>query len=553
MKLMRKWLSLILITLLAGLLRFWNLGSMPPSANWDEISHGYNAYSLLQTGQDEWGKSFPLIFRAFGDYKLPLYIYLTIIPVFLFGLNVFAVRFVSALAGTLAIPGIYFLYTTLFPHQTITVRDRKINFGLIAAFVLAVLPWHFFLSRPALEANLALTLIIYGAYFLLKSRYLPASILLALSLHTYNTERIFVPLFLLAFVLIKRKEIKFSKTIIISFLIFLFSASLVGYQMLSGVGMARYEKLKILSPNTIFQIGEWRQNSHLPSPLPTLLYNRPVYFVKTVIANYLGYFSPQFIFQQKGAQTQFAIPQQNLYTWPVLFLALIGLYFCLKSFKNKNPQILLAWLLLSPLAASVTADPPQAIRPNPLIPAVVCLSVLGLYYLTDRFNRYAGFILSLYLGSALVFFGFYLHIYNTTYAQAYSGSWQYGYQQMLQFVSDHQSQYSRIFITKKYGEPHIFYAFFNKLNPKEIQPGGDNIRFYQSDWYWTDKIGKVYFVNDWDIPDTDVYQLKLESGSLVSTANSLLISSDHAPRNVNKLETINFLNGQTAFIISAMP
>ena len=104
---MRKWLPLILITLLAGLLRFWDLGSMPPSANWDEISHGYNAYSLLQTGQDEWGRSFPLIFRAFGDYKLPLYIYLTVIPVFLFGLNVFAVRFVSAPIGEARISRIH--------------------------------------------------------------------------------------------------------------------------------------------------------------------------------------------------------------------------------------------------------------------------------------------------------------------------------------------------------------------------------------------------------------------------------------------------------------
>ena len=130
---MRKWLSLLLITLLAGILRFGHLGSMPPSPNWDEVSHGYNAYSILQTGQDEWGRSFPTIFKAFGDFKLPLYIYLTTLPVAIFGLNVFSIRFISALAGVLAIPGIYLLFSALFPGKHISLKNKKIELGIIAA------------------------------------------------------------------------------------------------------------------------------------------------------------------------------------------------------------------------------------------------------------------------------------------------------------------------------------------------------------------------------------------------------------------------------------
>src|SRR3990167_4679351 len=108
---------LVLITLVGLALRFWKLDQFPVSLNWDEISHGYNAYSILTTGKDEWGMSWPLIFRAFGDFKLPVYIYLTVIPVFLFGLNAFAIRFVSTLAGVIAIPLIYFLAKQLFPDR----------------------------------------------------------------------------------------------------------------------------------------------------------------------------------------------------------------------------------------------------------------------------------------------------------------------------------------------------------------------------------------------------------------------------------------------------
>ena len=60
---------LIIIVILAACLRLVALAWNPASLNWDEVSHGYNAYSILMTGKDEWGQLFPLTnFRAYGDY-----------------------------------------------------------------------------------------------------------------------------------------------------------------------------------------------------------------------------------------------------------------------------------------------------------------------------------------------------------------------------------------------------------------------------------------------------------------------------------------------------
>src|SRR3989338_825512 len=147
---------LISITLIGFLFRVWNITNTPPSLNWDEVSHGYNAYSILKTGHDEWGIRFPLIFRAFGDYKLPLYIYLTTPMIAIFGLNTFSVRLVSVLAGTIAIPLIYLLTNELFKNKK---ENNSYNHGILAMLLLAFLPWHIFLSRAAFEANLALTFI----------------------------------------------------------------------------------------------------------------------------------------------------------------------------------------------------------------------------------------------------------------------------------------------------------------------------------------------------------------------------------------------------------
>ena len=66
-------LLLFLIIFLATVLRFWQLGSVPLSPDWDEVSLGYNAYSIFHTGHDEYGKFFPIVLQSFGDYKPALY------------------------------------------------------------------------------------------------------------------------------------------------------------------------------------------------------------------------------------------------------------------------------------------------------------------------------------------------------------------------------------------------------------------------------------------------------------------------------------------------
>ena len=94
---------LVLILILAAFLRFWQLGRVPPSPDWDEAALGYNAYSLMRTGADEYGQKLPLVLRSFDDYKPAVYAYLAILPIKIFGLNVFAVRLHAALLGTLAV------------------------------------------------------------------------------------------------------------------------------------------------------------------------------------------------------------------------------------------------------------------------------------------------------------------------------------------------------------------------------------------------------------------------------------------------------------------
>ena len=65
----------------------------------DESSIAYNAYLVSRTGRDEHGQAWPLYFRAFGEYKNPIYIYLLASIFRLTGPSILAARLLSVTAG----------------------------------------------------------------------------------------------------------------------------------------------------------------------------------------------------------------------------------------------------------------------------------------------------------------------------------------------------------------------------------------------------------------------------------------------------------------------
>jgi len=98
--------KITLILLLAFLLRFWQINKIP-SLNPDEAALGYNAYSLIRTGKDEHGASWPLHFKSFGDYKPGGYVYLAIPFVKVLGLTPLAVRLPNLIFSVLTILVLY--------------------------------------------------------------------------------------------------------------------------------------------------------------------------------------------------------------------------------------------------------------------------------------------------------------------------------------------------------------------------------------------------------------------------------------------------------------
>jgi len=149
--------KLISLFLIIGIiLRFWQLTKYPVSLSMDETAIGYNAYSILKTGKDEWGEFLPLAFKSVGDYKPPVNVYLTVPFIAIFGLTEFATRLPSALMGSLSI---VFLVLLL-----IKLKISKQS-SYLTGIWLSILPWHIHFSRASFEAVTALFFLIVGTYY----------------------------------------------------------------------------------------------------------------------------------------------------------------------------------------------------------------------------------------------------------------------------------------------------------------------------------------------------------------------------------------------------
>lgn len=537
---------LILIIILGVVLRFWQLDKIPVSLNWDEVSQGYNALSILKTGRDEWGNFLPLTnLRAYGDYPTTFYMYATIPFVYFFGLSEITVRLPSAIFGSLLVLVIYYFCELIF---------KKRSVSLTVAFFVALSPWSLFLSRQAIQATPATFLLALGIYLFIKGTKennqlnIVGTIMLGLSAYAYHNTRIFSPLFFLVLLLVYRKQLLLSlkKLFLLLILAGIFFVPLF-FVVLSPEGSARSAWVGILDQGAINDINTARGSSTLIPVLAKLFHNKLTYFVPKALNNYLGYFSPQFLGIKGGTQYQFNVQGSGIINPLDLLLLYLGLILLIVRYKSldQDKRLLLYWLLLAPLPAAITRDPFQVVRATTMLPVVYLVVAYGLSEIlgfAKTWPRHTKALFEIvFLIVYLTWFALYLRNWLLVYNQKYSQAWQYGYKQVIIYAKENYSSYGHIAFTKNYGEPHEFVLFFNSFDPSSYRNDPNLVRYGKSDWYWVDSFEKYLFINDWEV--------KAKSASF---KNTLLITS---PGNYDShgklLKTINFLNGSPAFDIVA--
>ncbi len=473
-------LIIFLILILASLLRIYKVNVYPPLL-WDEASLGYNAYSLLKTGKDEFGTILPLTLKSFGDYKPALYAYIDIPFVAIFGLTQFAVRLPSVLAGILTV---YLIYLV------IDLYTKNTKLALLASFLLATNPFHILLSRGAWETNLVSTFFLAAIYFLQNKKYLFSIIFFVLPAYTYQSAKLTAPLLFLTTLLIYPKV----KTVYKLAIFFCLFSPLI-FLNFFGKDSNRFKTMTILSYTQ-------------PDISKTSIFFPQLWFMtKNVLIRYFNHFSPQLLFTQGDWQN----PRQSApYTGILLLITLPFLIIGLFSSKpNKLHQLLLIWLFLAPIPSSLTKDIVQPVRATSFIIPLVFFTAVGIEKILKHKFLLSLFIIVLVINLAYVQEMYYQHMVKKSPQE-----WLFGYQEAIQFALNKQSE--QTFFTNFYGQPHIYYAFVSKMDPV----------YYQSQIKLTttsNDVGTVDKLNSWEFKDINFNQYKdYKNITLVMSRDELL-------------------------------
>lgn len=456
-------LILIIIFLLSFFVRFYSVTKTPPLL-WDEAALGYNAYSILQTGKDEFGQFLPLIFKSFGDFKPGLYTYLSVPFIYLFGLNEISVRLPSIIFGSLT-PVLLYLLITKF-------NSKSKSLALYSSLLLAISPFSIHFSRNAWETNILTFELILASYFFLSKRFFFSALIFGLTLFTYQSAKMISLFLILSLVITNRSQIQANlKVFLLKFILPLFIFSLpIACGLFFGQDANRLKVVSLLSyprsqVETEMIISESNNLDY------QTFYSQPFFFTRNFLSRYFNHFSPRYLFFEGDWQNpRHSAPYVGMLLYPSLVLLPLGIFFYLSSKKDLLSNLMLLWLIFAPIPAALTRDSVQSTRAMSLSVPLIYFSALGIYFITTflkshllRITFYL-LLITVYLLSFL----YYSDLYLNHMVKKNPNDFLYGHRQAIEYVLKNGDG-KQVFFTNFYGQPHIFYLFYSQYSPERYQ------------------------------------------------------------------------------------
>ena len=466
----RSKIVLFVVTIVVLLLHLFKYNQVPACINADEAAYGYNSFSILKTGKDEYDSSLPARLKSFGDYKLPLYSYLDLPFVAFFGLNETSTRLPAIIIGILFPIILYFLTKKLFEREDIS---------LVAALLASVSPWIQIMSRHAHESlpatffiTLSLTILLYlKEKFALKKIAL-FFIFLVLSLFSYHFGRIFTIFIFIYFVYLiffdKRNALFNLEKKIKSILILLFLA--IGTIFI--VTELKYSPDRI--SNLIFynragfrlSINQLRGEHQIRT-----IHNSLTHALNEQSKEYLRYLSPEFLVIKGDENPRFGFPGISPITIAEYLLVLAGFYYLFKKQEN-NRYLLLFLLLISPISASLSWQSYSINRSFYLIVPILVISSYGFVELYKSLKKERHLWPSWLLVGAYIFtlymtwdFYFYHYPKRATVITA----WQCGYKELAGYIRENYNKFDKFYVTTRHGQPYIFLLYYLAYSPEKYQ------------------------------------------------------------------------------------
>ena len=445
---------LVLLALATVLLHFVALESAPPGLYVDEASFGYNAYSILRTGADEAGVRMPLYFRAFGEYKSPLFVYTLVPLVAMLGPTVLSIRLGSTLVA---------LATALFVALTVREGTGRRGLAWLAFVLVTVVPWLFTPSRAGSE-SVMLACTIAAAWWTwlvaLRTRrwfaFTASWSVWALGFYSYSPGRLVVPVLALVLVAVSWPQLRGVRA----------RCALASLPFVLGLGAAA--RWMAAHPGALTgrleAIAGWRADAGLASQ------------VLEGGMRYLANFSPRFLFTHGDPivrhHTGFG-GELFLFMAPLL---VVGALVAIRR-RNAFSTFAVAGFLAFPVAAAFTDSAAHANRTIGAVPFATVLTVIGTAAVVGFFSAHPR-ILAVGFAFGALEAGAFLFDFFALYPARASAWFNRGLPDAVQaaLAAQHGDLYfapdafqdENAFVN----QPYILFAYLGALDPALFQRGG---------------------------------------------------------------------------------
>ncbi len=459
---------LLATTMFGVILRLIGFGVLPAGLNRDEAALGYNAFSLLQSGKDEWGASWPVVFRSFGDYKLAGYIYVLIPFIQLFGNTALAVRAPSLLAGIVLIPLAYALTKEIFQRKDI---------ALVFAGIQAISPWAIHYSKIGFEANLALMLFVASVCLFVKRNatqyhHVLGLALLFFSLLTYNAPLVLIPCIFFIILLMKKHMLSggiFIVSVCAFLLVFPATKGKTGITVFTDVGVVEQQHVEYQKAgnNIIYKT--------LAHPI--------VFYPKIIILQYIKSYDPLFLVYKGGSNPWHQAPNSGHITLGIFILFLLGI--CSAGFLFKKQSILLyVFLLIAPLASAITVDAPQATRMLFFFFMMSAFASIG-FHTIWKYSKSIAMLAGIILLIESVYFQ-----YNAlqSFSSKPQTEWYSGMGEALQKAELYRKNDETIGVVGDVHYMYIYPAFYTPVSPDKFR---NTIEYFPNDAIGLSQVKKV--------------------------------------------------------------
>lgn len=481
---MKKYL-LILILILAATLRLWNLGSVPPSTSNDEASIGYNAYSVTKIGVDEYGK-FPLISqRAYDDWRRSTYLLLTVPFIATMGLHSVPIRLPSVILSILTVLATYYIVLRLFKKQS----DMAEYTALTASLLLAISPWHVYISRVGHESNAYMSFFVFGILFFLEGirvwkKLFLSMLFFMLSMVSYYAGQVIVPLMAVGLFVTYRdyllKLFSLNKKAMFGFLGCCIILVPIVWSLFSPDSLIRFRGTSTFDPSahgTMFSDQVLRYNEAVTHRnfVGMVLYNRRTFPIRVFIDGYVSHFSPTWLFTNSGKES-FKIPNMgvlNLWELPLILLGIVIFLFS-STVDAKAKTLIILWFFFAAVPASIATQAPHAMRAYAFLPTWQIFSAFGFMYIVQTSKKLKSIPVVVFLAFVVYSIGSLSVNYFSVFPKTQSQSFYFAASKAISYVRSNSSRYDTIVFSNENNlyESYMDFLYYSKFDPATYQREG---------------------------------------------------------------------------------